>query len=101
MTEIFDPVVKQVTALIAQQVRGSNSTSRGNKVSVCARIRNAMIRAKDLHGQTILLVGGFGGSKYLFRKVEEWTKNQSYSIRVINPDFSWAPSFYTPPFPQR
>ena len=88
MTEIFDPVIKQVIALIAQQVRSSNGIDGGNKISVCAHIRKAMVRAKDLRSQTILLVGGFGGSKYLFRKVEEWARNQSYSIRVINPDFS-------------
>lgn len=91
MAEIFDPVVKQVIDLIAQQVQSSNDIDGRNKVSVCPYILKATSRAKNSQGQTILLVGGFGESKYLFRKVEEWAHGQSRSIRVINPDFSWAP----------
>ena len=47
MTEIFDPVVKQVIDLIAQQVQSSNEIDRGNKVSVSHHVHNATSRVRD------------------------------------------------------
>jgi hypothetical protein len=88
MAEIFDPVVKQVIALIAEQVRSSNETNKTNKVSVCLQVRKITTQVEDSQSQTIILVGGFGESVYLFSKVEEWASDQPYSIKVINPTFS-------------
>jgi hypothetical protein len=88
MAEIFDPVVKQVIALIAEQVRSTNDTNEGSKVSVCSPIRQTTTQAKGSRNQTILLVGGFGESVYLLKKVKEWASSQPYSIQVINPTFS-------------
>jgi hypothetical protein len=87
MAEIFDPAVKQVIALIAEQVRSTGGTNEGSKVSVCL-IWQTATQAKGLQNQTILLVGGFGESVYLFEKVKEWASSQSCSIQVINPTFS-------------
>ena len=87
MTEIFDRVVKQVIDLIAEQVQSTNDNERRSKVSVCPHAQK-VLRAKDSQGQTILLFGGFGESRYLSRKVKEWAGGQPYSINIINPVFS-------------
>ncbi|PUU83105.1 hypothetical protein B9Z19DRAFT_1189884 [Tuber borchii] len=72
MKGLFDPIVKQVIALLGRQVRDSNKLDSSNKVS------------------TIFLVGGFGESAYLYKEVQAWVRWQSYHIRVINPNFSWS-----------
>ncbi|PWW74262.1 actin-like ATPase domain-containing protein [Tuber magnatum] len=72
MKGLFEPIVKQVIALLAQQIRDSNALDSSNKIS------------------TIFLVGGFGESAYLFTEVQAWVRRQSYKIRVINPTFSWS-----------
>lgn len=63
MKGLFDPVVEQVITLIrGQVVAASTSTSQIN---------------------TILLVGGFGESEYLYKCVQSWAK--SYNIEVLQP----------------
>ena len=56
MTEIFDPVVKKVIDLIAQQVQSSNDIDGGNKVSVCPT------SGKLLHGLKTYKVRQFSSS---------------------------------------
>jgi hypothetical protein len=87
MAGIFDPVVRQVTNLISQQVQSANIINEREKVSVYPHSLQAL-GAKDSHSQKIILVGGFGESKYLAKKVGEWTKSQPYPIQVKNPQSS-------------
>lgn len=63
MQSLFDPVVKQTIALLDAQVK---------------------MATRDSHQvNSILLVGGFGESEYLFQRVKSWANPQG--IQVIQP----------------
>ena len=63
MQALFEPVIVQVLKLVKDQVQAvSEGTFRAN---------------------SILLVGGFGESEYLYQRVQEWAR--TYKIQVIQP----------------
>ena len=63
MQTLFEPVVVQVLKLVKDQVQAvSEGTFRAS---------------------SILLVGGFGESEYLYQRVQEWAR--TYRIQVIQP----------------
>ena len=63
MRSLFDPIVEQIVDLIKVQVM--------------------TVSAGPQRVNSILLVGGFGESEYLFNKVSEWAGQ--YQIQVIQP----------------
>ncbi|KAK6335044.1 hypothetical protein TWF718_010486 [Orbilia javanica] len=69
---LFDPVVDNVIQLIRDQIKVIQS-KRGSEIA-----------------PTIFLVGGFGESQYLYRRVVEWAANQSPPLVVVNPTESWS-----------
>lgn len=73
---IFDPVVEHVLILIQQHIDENKAVSSGPKLS-------------------ILLVGGFGSSKYLKKKIEQKVANST----VIQPPDAWVSHLFDPLFP--
>ncbi|KAF3141743.1 hypothetical protein TWF703_001765 [Orbilia oligospora] len=69
---LFDPVVDNVIQLIKDQVK--------------------IIQSKHSSeiAPTIFLVGGFGESQYLYKRLAEWAANQTPSLIVVNPTESWS-----------
>ncbi|KAI9759750.1 MAG: hypothetical protein M4579_002135 [Chaenotheca gracillima] len=63
MRELFDPVIDKIVELIKVQVM--------------------TVSAGPLRVNSILLVGGFGESEYLFKRVNEWASQ--WDIQVIQP----------------
>ncbi|RTE85274.1 hypothetical protein BHE90_000016 [Fusarium euwallaceae] len=72
MKSIFDPVVDTILALIEDLLR----EARQNKPD------------KPLVG--IILVGGFGESVYLYRRLNTWATAQDPTLFVASPKNSWA-----------
>ncbi|EWG47583.1 hypothetical protein FVEG_07650 [Fusarium verticillioides 7600] len=72
MKSIFDPVVDTILALIEDVLRGA----RQNKPD------------KPLVG--IILVGGFGESVYLYKRLNTWAEAQDPELFVASPKNSWA-----------
>ncbi|KAK6543446.1 hypothetical protein TWF694_000193 [Orbilia ellipsospora] len=72
MESLFEPVVKDIIYLVEQQVK--------------------VVRAKKevQHFSKIFLVGGFGESQYLFRRLDEWARSQTPPLFVVNPPKSWS-----------
>lgn len=66
--ELFEPVVKQVIALIEDQVNAVKNSGSGNVAA-------------------ILLVGGFGSSEYLYRSIADWAGDK---ISVLQPRNAWT-----------
>jgi len=64
---LFDPVVKKIIGLLEQQIEATELES-------------------GLEINTIILVGGFGESLYLFNKLKAWCPA---SINLMNPPKSW------------
>ncbi|KAF8449901.1 hypothetical protein BDZ91DRAFT_786934 [Kalaharituber pfeilii] len=73
MKAIFDPVIAQVLDLIKEQL--DSVSLKGRKPVSC-----------------ILLVGGFGSSKYLRKRVEDYITSTSATpdIKVIQPINAWS-----------
>ncbi|EGX50091.1 hypothetical protein AOL_s00076g442 [Orbilia oligospora ATCC 24927] len=69
---LFDPVVDNVIQLIKDQVKIIQSTHSSEIAP------------------TIFLVGGFGESQYLYKRLAEWAANQTPSLIVVNPTESWS-----------
>lgn len=72
---IFDPVVEHVLILIQQHIDENKAVFSGPKLS-------------------ILLVGGFGSSEYLRRKIEQKVANST----VIQPPDAWVSHLFDPLF---
>ncbi|KAF3236585.1 hypothetical protein TWF217_007299 [Orbilia oligospora] len=70
MRNIFDPTIDSIVALIS------------------AQIKSAAVAAQRV--KMILLVGGFGGSPYLRRRVQEWVDKEKYTIEVAQPPDAWT-----------
>ncbi|PYI35839.1 putative Hsp70 family chaperone [Aspergillus indologenus CBS 114.80] len=66
VTSIFDPIVKEVESLVAEQIEG--------------------IKEKKLHPKAIILVGGFGASRFLFHRLQEACP----SVLVMQPPDAWS-----------
>jgi hypothetical protein len=64
--EIFEPIVSKVEELVQTQLE--------------------MVSCAQLHTKAIVLVGGFGSSKYLFQRL----KDNNPSITVLQPPNAWA-----------
>jgi tRNA A37 threonylcarbamoyltransferase TsaD len=62
--EILEPVVAEVVRLVLEQ-----------------------IKATDREVKSILLVGGFGGNKYLHERIQAAVKN---TVEVIKPPYAWS-----------
>ncbi|KAF3227926.1 hypothetical protein TWF106_008330 [Orbilia oligospora] len=69
---LFDPVVDNVIQLIKDQVKVIQS-KHSSEIA-----------------PTIFLVGGFGESQYLYKRLAEWAANQTPSLIVVNPTESWS-----------
>jgi hypothetical protein len=70
---IFDPVVEHTLILIQQHIDENKTVFRGPKLS-------------------ILLVGGFGSSKYLKKKIEQKFDNSA----VMQPPDAWVSHLFDP-----
>lgn len=68
--KMFDPVCNQVVQLVEQQI---------NKVE-----------EKGLNVKAVLLVGGFGASKYLHHRLEDTKKIKDNGIHVIQNNDAWS-----------
>lgn len=85
MKRFFDPVVNRVLALIGSQLE-AEQREIGTK-SIKVRLSHGSLRAQLTRMQTIIMVGGFGDSKYLNDTVREWCRANYPSIRVICPNY--------------
>ncbi|KAF4946662.1 hypothetical protein FGADI_11010 [Fusarium gaditjirri] len=65
MRSLFDPVVKQIIALLEQHIQATMTES---------------------HIETICLVGGFGESLYLLNKLQDWCPP---GVEILNPTRPW------------
>ncbi|KAK6524989.1 hypothetical protein TWF281_011879 [Arthrobotrys megalospora] len=70
MRNIFDPTIDLIITLISNQVKAAAAASHKVKM--------------------ILLVGGFGGSPYLLRRVQEWVATEGYNIEIAQPPDAWT-----------
>lgn len=88
MKKLFDPVVKQILGLLQKQI--SATEQAGRYVNVSPHGHNiSSLRDIYRNVQTIVLVGGFGTSPYLYKKVKEWCPE---GISVFNPPKSYVTS---------
>ncbi|KAF3104676.1 hypothetical protein TWF706_004461 [Orbilia oligospora] len=55
---------------------------------ISTQIKSAAVAAQRV--KMILLVGGFGGSPYLRRRVQEWVDKEKYTIEVAQPPDAWT-----------
>ncbi|KAK6497417.1 Ubiquitin-conjugating enzyme E2 6 [Arthrobotrys musiformis] len=76
MRNIFDPTIDSIISLISGQIKSA---------AEAAKTGRAPQRVK-----MILLVGGFGGSPYLRRRVQEWIKEEKHNIEVVQPPDAWT-----------
>ena len=74
LQEIFEPVIKEIIRLIQEQIDKVNE--EGMRVSVCivncVRTENSCSH----FAKSIIMVGGFGASAYLRKRVDEHAKTQ-------------------------
>ncbi|RPB14079.1 actin-like ATPase domain-containing protein [Morchella conica CCBAS932] len=74
MKEIFDPVIDKIIPLVENQVRNVEAKS-----------------SQGLRLTSILLVGGFGSSKYLLKRIEKEVRRADMSpIEIIQPANAWS-----------
>ncbi|PYH98153.1 actin-like ATPase domain-containing protein [Aspergillus ellipticus CBS 707.79] len=66
VTQIFEPIIQDVELLVAEQIKG--------------------IEKKQLSPKAILLVGGFGSSEFLFRRLQE----ANPTVTVMQPPDAWS-----------
>jgi len=81
MREIFDPCVNQILTLIDGQINEVTSKSATVKVRFPQTI--VILPTKFCSLQYVLLAGGFGKSKYLFKRMKE--RYTERGIEVIKP----------------
>jgi len=80
MRSLFDPVVGKIIELIEHQVM---TVSQGpHRVNVCEGFPFAPHSTNEPQ-KSILLVGGFGESGYLYKRVSAWAGR--YGVQVIQP----------------
>lgn len=72
MKSIFDPVVEKILALVESMLKDAREKEP----------------SKPVVG--VILVGGFGESVYLFKRLKSWAEAQSPPLFVGNPKDSWA-----------
>jgi hypothetical protein len=65
--QFFEPVVAKIVRMLDEQVRLANKQSNDCKIN------------------RVILVGGFGESLHLAKKIREWGENQ-HNIRVSCPE---------------
>ncbi|KAK0724594.1 hypothetical protein B0H67DRAFT_598148 [Lasiosphaeris hirsuta] len=70
---LFDPTVEKIISLLEQQVRATRA--------------EGSLRVSLTWPKLVVLVGGFGESLYLFRKLQSWC--QAGNIELIAPNKSW------------
>ncbi|KAK6357992.1 hypothetical protein TWF730_007346 [Orbilia blumenaviensis] len=77
MKLLFDPVVDEIIQLVKSQAK---------------KVKSEEEEGQETAGKlsTIILVGGFGESRYLYNKLEEWAQQQSPPLKVVNPTKSWS-----------
>ncbi|KAF3916260.1 hypothetical protein ABW21_db0201684 [Orbilia brochopaga] len=78
MKALFDPVVDDIIKLVAQQA---------NKIKIEDGQDTARLKGKLT---TIILVGGFGESQYLYKRLQNWGLKHNPPLTVINPPKSWS-----------
>ena len=86
MKQLFDPVVNKVVQLIRSQL----DAERRETGSISIKVRHGLdlpVTAYLMSLQTIMMVGGFGDSKYLNDVVRRWCTAQHPGIRVICPNY--------------
>ncbi|KAK6532392.1 hypothetical protein TWF281_006581 [Arthrobotrys megalospora] len=76
MKSMFDPVVNSIIKLVESQAQKVKTEDGVNQV--------------DGKLTTVILVGGFGCSPYLYRKLEDWAMKHDPPLAVINPPKSWS-----------
>ncbi|KAJ6262976.1 Heat shock protein [Drechslerella dactyloides] len=76
MKALFDPVVDEIIKLVAHQANKVKPEDGGY----------------EDEGQltTIILVGGFGESQYLYKRLQQWGLEHNPPLTVINPPKSWS-----------
>ncbi|KAM7191240.1 hypothetical protein V8F20_009418 [Naviculisporaceae sp. PSN 640] len=72
MKSIFDPVVDKVIALVDSQLQEARAKEPGKPVT------------------GIILVGGFGESVYLTKRLKTWAESQTPPLFLFSPTESWA-----------
>ena len=91
MEYICDPVVKDILRLVSQQVSHITHT-KGKRINVGLTRPRCLsaIQARETYRltslQSIVLVGGFGNSDYLKRKLDAWCATNG-GIKCIRPNF--------------
>ncbi|KAK6353146.1 hypothetical protein TWF696_005136 [Orbilia brochopaga] len=68
--QMFDPTITSILTHISNQIRDA--------------------KARDQRVKMILLVGGFGRSPYLLRRVREWVVTEGHHIEVLQPPEAWT-----------
>jgi hypothetical protein len=79
--KIFDPIVNRIVMLVKSQVRAVQR--KGENVKVRAYIY-PRYPAHGLITQAILLVGGFGSSEYLRKRLQE-ARYGGKELQVLQP----------------
>ncbi|KAF3910425.1 hypothetical protein ABW20_dc0105441 [Dactylellina cionopaga] len=76
MESLFNPIVTDIIKLVEIQAR---------------KVKNEPDRnANKGKLTTVILVGGFGESQYLYQKLQQWGNRQVPPLTIINPTKSWS-----------
>jgi hypothetical protein len=79
--KIFDPIVNHIVMLVKSQVHAVQR--KGMNVKVCV-YNHPRYLVHGLTAQAIILVGGFGSSEYLRKRLEE-ARYGGRELQVLQP----------------
>jgi hypothetical protein len=82
MHTFFKPVVNKILGLLEQQLADINKQAKSYKIDVSICLE-PIVTPRSNTDKTILLVGGFGDSRYLNERLRSW--GQKRAIRVLCP----------------
>ncbi|KAK6341568.1 hypothetical protein TWF696_008640 [Orbilia brochopaga] len=95
MRALFDPIVDTIIEHVAQQAGKvkAKGVEQGPQLQLVRTTRQKQLAIQtSLEGQltAVILVGGFGESKYLYERLKKWAYRQKPRLSVINPSKSWS-----------
>ncbi|EPS43601.1 hypothetical protein H072_2445 [Dactylellina haptotyla CBS 200.50] len=78
MKSLFDPVVDNIIKLVQDQATKVKTEDGTGGSRLAGKLT------------TVILVGGFGESQYLYKRLQDWALKHSPPLTVINPTKSWS-----------
>jgi hypothetical protein len=83
LRSVFDPVVHKIVGLVSSQAAAARRERPSKPVSVSNSMK-MLVRTLNVI-QHVVLVGGFGESMYLYKKLKAWANTQVPTLSICNP----------------